>query len=304
MNILKSTEHQLVPWNRIAPAVLPSILLVLQFGGISEKELLIVSPVVLLSGIYVLMNSYKEGVFFVDLFLPYLGVLALEIWVFGGLFTNPHSSLLLTRVFLISLCVPSVIVLCRLGSHLKKTIWLILIIFVTCIFLVYNNATHDWSIFAWNVMQWLIYLIPLFAFSLYCSIKFEIPLLLTVAVFEPFWINYNLDPLGSVDHALLFNSGYRLSLAFSVFQVIPVVGFLIVFPIFIFRSSARIDANWRQLILSLLMILPIVFTRYIELKETGAQYLASVWMIILIHTLMLWLPFWLPYSFRDGMKHL
>ena len=290
-------------WNRIGVAMLPSLLIILQIGqALGEKSLMIFSPIILIVGIYLVIASYKEFGHIKDLNLPCIGVIFLEFWMLSRLITNPHTSLLLTRGLFIILSLPSMIILYKLRSNLNNTIWLVLILFVVSLLLTTHNTSQPWIIFGINFVEWLIYIIPLFSLSLFYSLKSEISVSLALSTFAPFWISYNLDPLGTINHTSLINANSQFNLALFAFQVIPVLGFLIIMPISIFRSPTHQNSGWKQIIYSLLIIVPVLFIRFTVLKEAGVNYLFPLWLMICIHIVILWFPFLLPLSLRETRK--
>jgi len=130
MQTIKSNEYRPIPWSSIVLAELPSILFILQLSTNAANQAWIILLLILISGGYLILHSYKKHVFTVSLFLPFIGVLVMETWIFLDWLTNPHSSLLLTRVLLLFLCIPSLVLLYTKRSNLKKAVWLILVAFV------------------------------------------------------------------------------------------------------------------------------------------------------------------------------
>jgi hypothetical protein len=301
MKNARSFEHRPINWKSIILAELPSILLILQLSRIPKDQVWITFVLVLISGGYLIIQAYKQSVLMTSLFLPFIGALVLEFWILLGRFTNPHSSLLLTNLLLIILCIPSLILLYKEKSNLKKTIWLVIAAFSISTFLIYYKATHDWSIFVWNILQWMICIIPFFAFSVFCFLRFKIPLGLALFVFEPFWISYFLDPVGFSNHVFSINSSPQIVWGVRVLQLIPILGFLLVMPTINFRLSLNINSMLEQF-LSLLFILPIVIIRFTLLAESQVQYLFPAWILILLYVFMLWFPLWLPSFFKQNKK--
>ena len=304
METLENMKYQSISWRTMGIALLPSLLVILQFGQVlEEKAWYSLSLVILTIGVFLVIASYKKYGYITNLYLPCIGVIFLEFWMLSRWLMNPHSALLLMKGLFIMLSVPSLFILYRLRINLNKAIFLAVISFAVSLLLIIQKTTQPWLMFSLNLVEWLVYVFPLFTFSMLYALKFDISLILAVAVFEPFWISYNLDPLGLINHLSIISSETSFNLALFIFQVTPVLGFLIILPISVLIPITNKDRGWKQILASLLIIVLILVIRFTVLKEPDINYLSPLWLTICIYIIILWFHFLLPLSVRDIKKY-
>jgi hypothetical protein len=291
-------KDQSISLSKLGMSILPSILIALQFSQVLGKMSSIVfPPIILIVGGYLIAASYKKFGVITNLELPTIGTAFLELWILSRWVMSPHSSLLLIRWLFVILTLPSFFVLYGLRFRPNKLFWFIFIFFVASLVLVTNDIPSNWRMLSINMIQWIVFIIPLFALCLFLSVRYDISLSLALVVFMPFWINYNLDALGIINNQSSVDTDSSIKLALVSFQLIPIVVFLIVLPISTYLSSALNILNWQHIILALLVVISTSFIRFEALKEASVTYLFPLWQLIGIYTIILWSPILLPLTF-------
>jgi hypothetical protein len=293
---MKDSRSDPLSWKLVILSVLPGLILTLQNYGM-YRVLPRSTPYWALPLCVVFYTIFAITVSFIqkrklELWIfPALGSSIFEMWWLYYIWDTQEEPIVV-NLFLLAFTLCALIVLFRFRKMVSKIGIILFVIVPTAIILLgllnTSKGTDFSLVIITSILYWMIHFIPILTLGLFFVYEYGLSATLLVATCEPFMIKRYLGI--DLSYGTLTSPVKEIQIAQIVSNVIPILVFLVIAPIFVLRSSSRSRQAWILALMSFVVIAIVSYLRVIYLQGPSNPIYVPLWALWMYYLLVLWSP--------------